>query len=102
MILSIIVFIRLKITMFVFLKRGIPWEEALSIPFAFGLYYFGYALLGFFKEVPLDIIDYSAIVIFLIGSYLNTGSEWRRHIWKKRSENNEKLYTQGFLNTLCI
>ena len=97
-ILMCVVFIRLKITMLVFLNRAIPWEEAIEIPFAFGLYYFGFALLGFHKEMEFGSVDIVGILIFVLGSYLNTASEYSRDRWKKKPENTGKLYTSGLFS----
>ena len=41
---NIIIFFRLAFMMFYLLKRKIPWEESISVPFAFALYYIGFAL----------------------------------------------------------
>ncbi len=46
-ILNIIVFLRILVTTFYLIKRRMPWEEAFSIPFAFALYYIGFALFGY-------------------------------------------------------
>ncbi|HEX5024851.1 MAG TPA: hypothetical protein VFV68_06245, partial [Agriterribacter sp.] len=45
-IFNLIIFARMCITIFYLLKRRIPWEEAFTIPFAFAMYYIGFALLG--------------------------------------------------------
>jgi len=71
--------------MYVFVKR--------NIPFAFALYYIGFAVFGYGSNAPVGIIDYTEIAIFLFGSYLNTFSKYQQHIWNKDSENNGKLYT---------
>ena len=90
---SIIVFLRISFATFVFVKRRIPFEETISVPFAFALYYIGFAIFGYGSNAPLGIIDYTGIAIFLFGSYLNTFSEYQRHTWKKDPENKGKLYT---------
>lgn len=92
---SIIVFLRMAFMMFYLLKRKIPWEEALSIPMAFALYYVGFALLVLPTRQPMDGIDYFAVTLFLLGSFINTYSEIQRHFWKKMPEHKGKLYTAG-------
>ncbi len=92
-IFSLIVFLRITIALFVFIKRKIPFEETISVPFAFALYYIGFAIFGYGSQTPVGITDFIGIGIFLLGSYLNTVSEYQRHIWKKHSENKGKLYT---------
>lgn len=90
-----IVFIRISFTLTVFIKRQIPWEEAFSVPMAFGVYYIGFALFGYSSADAINWADYLGVVLFLIGSFLNTHSELMRHIWKKDPANKGKLYTQG-------
>jgi protein-S-isoprenylcysteine O-methyltransferase Ste14 len=92
---NLIVFCRICITIFYLLRRHMPWEEAFSIPFAFAIYYIGFALLGYKTEHPLDFIDVIGLILFAVGSYLNTGSELMRDKWKKVPGNKEKLYTDG-------
>lgn len=92
---SIIVFVRMAFMMIYLLKRKIPWEESLSVPMAFALYYIGFSLLVFNRGVSIDWIDYVAIFIFIVGSVINTMSELQRNFWKKYPENKGKLYTIG-------
>ena len=92
---SVIVFLRITFTLVYLLKRKIPWEESVSVPIAFALYYIGFALFGYNRALPLDWLDLLAVLIFLTGSFLNTFSEIQRHLWKQHPENKEKLYTKG-------
>jgi protein-S-isoprenylcysteine O-methyltransferase Ste14 len=92
---SVIVFLRMTFLVTYLLKRKIPWEESMSVPFAFALYFIGYALLGYGRASALDWIDFLAIFLFIVGSFLNTASELQRHFWKKRPENKGKLFTRG-------
>ena len=61
-IFNIIVFVRLKITIFYLIKRNIPWEEAFSIPFAFAMYYIGFAMFGYKTQNSIGLIDIIAII----------------------------------------
>ncbi|MEO7119567.1 MAG: DUF1295 domain-containing protein [Ginsengibacter sp.] len=90
-----IVFIRICITMFVFIKRKIPWAEAFNIPIAFALYYIGFAMLGYRNNNTLGISDILGIILFIAGSSVNTFSELLRYNWKKIPGNNGQLYTKG-------
>lgn len=92
---SVIVFLRMGFMMFYLLKRKIPWEEAFTVPFAFALYYIGFALLVYGTTKPIGWIDFLAILLFIGGSFINTYAEWQRHLWKKCQENRGRLYTQG-------
>lgn len=92
----IIIFLRLAYMMVFLLKRKIPWEESLSVPFAFAIYYVGFSILVLPTSHHIDVLDYFAIVLFAVGCVLNTGGEVLRNNWKKRPENQGKIYTQGF------
>lgn len=92
---SCIVFIRLTFMMLYLLKRKIPWEESLSVPFAFALYYIGFALLVYNRQASVGWWDYFGIIVFVAGSLLNTLSELQRHFWKQHPENKGMLYTKG-------
>ncbi len=91
----IVLFVRTGFTMIFLLKRRMPWEEAFSIPFAFAIYYIGFTLFGYKAQADINYYDFIAILIYVFGSYLNTGSELARHRWKQKSENKGNLYTIG-------
>lgn len=90
-----IVFFRLCITFFYLMKRRLSWGEAISLTFAFALYYIGFPLLGFKSTLSLGYIDMAGIVIFISGSFLNTFSELMRNQWKRAPQNKGHLYTGG-------
>jgi len=92
---AVVIFVRMTFTMTVFLKRRIPWAETFSVPFAFALYYVGFAALGHATTSTLGPLDYAAIGLFVLGSFLNTGSEAARHRFKSLPENSGRLYTGG-------
>lgn len=92
---NIVLFVRTGFTMIFLLKRRMPWEETFSIPFAFGIYYIGFALFGYKSQESFSSFDIIAIGTYVLGSYLNTGSELARYSWKKKTENKGKLYTAG-------
>jgi protein-S-isoprenylcysteine O-methyltransferase Ste14 len=92
---SIIYLLRLSFTMFVFLKRKMPWLEAISISILMLLVLFAFAYVGGKNDKPINIIDIIGIFLFLCGSFLNTYSEYERHTWKKKPENKGLLYTEG-------
>ncbi len=93
---NIIIFIRLSFMMIFMLKRKIPWEESVSIPFAFALYFIGFPLFVLPCSQQIDGLDYFGIVIFVLGCILNSGGEILRNNWKRNPENRGKIYTQGF------
>ncbi len=92
---NIVIFFRLGFMMFYLLKRKIPWEESISVPFAFALYYLGFTLFVLPINKNIDWLDFLAIAIFIEGCFTNTASELLRDIWKQKYENKGKLYTKG-------
>lgn len=92
---NIIILARLGVMMFVFMRRTIPWSEAFSVPVAFALYYVGFAVLVLANTNPLGWVDWLAVGLFVLGCYLNTGSELERHIFKLDANNRGKIYTGG-------
>ncbi len=93
---NIIIFLRLAYMMVFLLKRKIPWEESVSVPFAFALYFIGYPLFVLPISKPIDGLDYFGVGLFLIGCIINSVGEISRAKWKKNPENKGKIYTQGF------
>ena len=92
---NVVVCLRMSLMMLVFLHRRIPLDEAVSVPLAFAVYYVGFALMVLRTPRPLGIAGIAGIVLFAVGSVLNTGSELQRHLWKRRPEHKGKLYTEG-------
>lgn len=92
---SIAIFLRMTFMMFYLMKRRMPWSETLTIPGAFAIYYVGFALLVLPNQSVLNAFDYFGIAIFIWGCYLNTASEYQRHIFKLNPNNKGKLYTTG-------
>jgi protein-S-isoprenylcysteine O-methyltransferase Ste14 len=93
---NVVTFLRIAYAMAFLLKRKIPWEESISVPLAFALYYVGFSLFVLPSSASLNIIDYFAVALFLCGSILNSGGEILRERWKRKPENQGKIYTQGF------
>jgi len=92
---SVIYLVRTVITLFVFLKRRISWLETLPISILMSFVLFGFIYIGGVQTQPINIMDLLGIVLYLIGSYINTSSELDRHRWKYMPENKGHLFTQG-------
>lgn len=95
-IFNIIIFLRLAYMMVFLLKRRIPWEESISVPFAFAIYYIGFSIFVLPTSHRIDSLDFFAMLLFVIGCVLNSGGEILRNNWKKDPENKGKIYTLGF------
>jgi len=91
---------RAALTFFAFMKRRIPWWEAAWGGGAIGLVLFFMLRGGLRIPQPLGLMDILGILLYSIGSYLGTASEYARHLWKARPENQGHLYTEG-LFTHC-
>jgi protein-S-isoprenylcysteine O-methyltransferase Ste14 len=92
---NVVIFLRIAFSMFYLLKRKIPWAESIDVPFAFALYYVGFSLFVLPIPAPIGLLDFIAILIFIIGCTINTIGELLRDQWKKYPENKGKLYTKG-------
>ena len=95
-----IYFIRLLFTQFVFLKRAIRWSEALTIAVWVACIYLLLSLAGGANAHPLGIAAALGIVLFLLGSWMNSWAEHQRHLWKQRPESKGHLFTAGLFR-LC-
>jgi protein-S-isoprenylcysteine O-methyltransferase Ste14 len=90
-----IYFARVLATSLVFLKRKVGWAEAGQVgPFLLLIQAF-LAWLGTRAPEPWGGLDTLALVLYAIGSFLNSGSELQRLVWKTRPENSGRLYTGG-------
>jgi protein-S-isoprenylcysteine O-methyltransferase Ste14 len=92
-------FARQMVTLFVLLKRRLGYGEAVGLSAFLALIEIGFVLLGGGllrgEAVPLGWLDGVAVVLILAGSWLNTGSEWQRHVWKRDPANAGHCYTGG-------
>ncbi|AKP65135.1 DUF1295 domain-containing protein [Levilactobacillus koreensis] len=93
-----ITFLRLKAMMFIWLPRGIGWAEALGNSLAFGLYYLGFPLFLIFGGGRHLIAIVLGLLLFLIGSGLNTTAELLRKPFKDDPVNRGKLYRGGLFH----
>jgi steroid 5-alpha reductase family enzyme len=92
---SSILFFRWGLTNFYLLKRAMPWAEIIVVCIELSLIHTTYAILGGQVAKPVGIVEFIGIGLFVIGSYLNTGSELMRAHWKKDPNHKGKIYDQG-------
>jgi steroid 5-alpha reductase family enzyme len=93
-----IYFIRVQLTTYVFLKRGMSWTEVFTIaPWVLVLWVV-LALGGGTNPGRFGAAAIAGAVLFALGSWINSFAEYRRHAWKRRPENRGKLYTQGLFS----
>ncbi|UCH95267.1 MAG: DUF1295 domain-containing protein [Candidatus Aminicenantes bacterium] len=92
----VIYFFRVVIMLFVFFKRKLLWLEALPISILMSFLLFAVAYVGGSKDQSINFIDIIGILLYLSGSFINSHSEYLRHIWKRKPENKGRLYTGGW------
>jgi protein-S-isoprenylcysteine O-methyltransferase Ste14 len=88
-------FLRTLATIFVFMKRRMPWSEAGMIALWIAVIDVLFAYFGGRNEGPFDLIGVCGAALLLAGSAINSGSEWQRHLWKRQLANAGHLYTGG-------
>jgi len=90
-----IYFVRVLFTEFVFLKRGVGWNEVFSIaPWVL----FIFVLLSFAggtNRAAFGVAAIAGAALFVLGSWMNSCAEYQRHAWKQQPENRGRLYTAG-------
>jgi protein-S-isoprenylcysteine O-methyltransferase Ste14 len=90
-----IYFLRLLLTVFVFLKRKMGWVETIIVSILMSLALFSFTKVGGDNHQSVGVLDITGVLLFLCVSYLNTSSEYARYVWKKKVENKGRLYTEG-------
>jgi steroid 5-alpha reductase family enzyme len=90
-----IYFLRLLITQFVFLKRAVSWSEIrMIVPWVLCIYLL-LSIAGGTNSASLGTQGAVGVVLFAIGSWMNSYAEYARHVWKRHPENRGRLYTLG-------
>jgi steroid 5-alpha reductase family enzyme len=90
-----IYYVRILFTEFVFLKRGVSWNEVFTIsPWLFIIVLL-LGITGGTNDAPLTEVAVTGAVLFVFGSWMNSYAEYARHVWKERPENRGGLYTEG-------
>jgi protein-S-isoprenylcysteine O-methyltransferase Ste14 len=92
---AVLYFMRTLITIFVFLKRRMPWSEVGTIAPWIATIDMLFAYFGGRNTDSFGLTGFIGICLVLAGSAVNTGSELQRHLWKKNPENAGHLYTGG-------
>ena len=78
----IIYFVRLQVTVWVFQKRKWTWLETITITLLMSFVLYAFANVGGNNKQVVGIVEVIGILLYLSGSYINTHSEYFRHIWK--------------------
>jgi protein-S-isoprenylcysteine O-methyltransferase Ste14 len=90
-----IYFARLLFTQFVFLKRAVSWSEVGMIaPWVLCIYLL-LSLAGGTNPNHPGPFCAIGVLLFLLGSWMNSYAEYARNKWKQLAENRGRLYTLG-------
>jgi steroid 5-alpha reductase family enzyme len=93
-----IYFLRLQVTVWIFQKRKWTWLETITITILMSFVIYAYAKIGGSNKQLVGMIEIIGILLYLSGSYINTQSEYSRHVWKLEPENKGRLYTTGLFS----
>lgn len=88
-------FLRTLVTIFIFLKRRMGWAEVGMVAVWIGALHLLFAFLGGRQPAPVGPMELVGILLYLGGSYLNSGSEYQRYVWKQEAGHQGQLYTEG-------
>ncbi len=88
-------FVRLLFTQFAFLQRALKWSEAALIATWVLCIYLLLCLTAGTNPIPLGAAGAIGVLLFLLGSWINSYAEYARHRWKQIPENHGRLYTLG-------
>jgi len=94
----IIYVIRLQVTVWIFQKRKWTWSETVAITILMLIVLYAFASVGGSNKQVVGAVEIIGILLYLSGSYINTHSEYYRHVWKLKEENKGQLYTQGLFS----
>jgi steroid 5-alpha reductase family enzyme len=90
----IIYFVRLQTTVWIFQKRKWTWLETITITVLMSFVLYAFAKFGGNNKQVVGAVEVIGILLYLSGSYINTHSEYYRHIWKLEEKNRGRLYTE--------
>ena len=94
----IIYIVRLHVTVWVFQKRKWTWLETITISVLMSFVLYAFASGGGNNKQVVGAVEIIGILLYLSGSYINTNSEYCRHVWKLKEENRGRLYTEGLFS----
>jgi len=97
----IIYFVRLQVTVWVFQKRKWTWLETITITVLMSFVLHAFAKVGGNNKQVVGTFEVIGILLYLSGSYINTHSEYFRHVWKLKEENRGRFRRCRSLHRTC-
>ena len=92
---TLVFYVRLIFCLFAFIKRRVGWFEGITVGILYGIMSVMFAVWGTQKSSTVAFLDITGAILFCIGSFINSLSDYQRHLWKKRPGNQGQIYTQG-------
>ncbi len=92
---TLIFYVLLIICLFAFIKRRVGWFEGIMVGILYGIMVAMFSIWGTQISSTIVFLDITGIVLFCIGSFINSLSDYQRHVWKMQAENHGHLYTHG-------
>ncbi len=96
---AILYWARHCVTLFILLKRQVTYSEVFGLSLFMAVFEIGFLLLGagILADAPatLGSMDWIALTLVFLGSFLNSGSELQRWKWKKQPSTKGHCYTGG-------
>jgi protein-S-isoprenylcysteine O-methyltransferase Ste14 len=98
----VIYIVRLQVTVWIFQKREWTRLETITITVLMSFVVYAYASVGGNNKQVVGVFEIIGILLYLSGSYINTHSEYYRHVyrhvWKLKEANRGRLYTEGLFS----
>lgn len=91
----LIYFLRFTIGLFAFMQRKISWTEGGTVTILFFMMFYYFCISAGSHPESIGIIDIFGVFLFLFGSYINVVADYQRFAWKRKAENQGRLYTSG-------
>ncbi len=92
---TLIFYIRLLISLFIYIKRRVSWFEGVLVGGLYGLVIAMFSKWGTQPNTISLFWDLAGMALFAVGSWINSLSDHQRHVWKKQAKNQGHLYTSG-------
>jgi len=94
----IVYVIRLQVTVWIFQRRKWTWFETITITALMTFVLYAFASVGGSNKKVVGAVEVIGILLYLSGSYINTHSEYYRHVWKLKEENRGRIYTESLFS----
>ncbi|MEJ2613684.1 MAG: DUF1295 domain-containing protein [Ignavibacteriaceae bacterium] len=87
--------LRLVLTLFRFIQRKLVWLETLITSVLMSIILYTLVNTGKASPRSFGTYDLFGILLYVIGSFVNTYSEYLRYIWKSNQSNKGHIYRYG-------